>query len=254
MGFLGRVSGWEQQKDAHNAVLANHLARTAGPDLRREIVKRIILIQQQVRGGGAGDPHTILAELNGQTRIVQMNFIALACNSLGIPPALSRLGFEAVENPYRAENESSLARIDVAMRDLSRRSGERLNWPGNQVRIDFYTWGGFQPPFQRPDLNAGQDVAAAVDLAFQHLLLERVPLAAVREVAGELSPLLGTKTPQALALAVALFLFEQDDLKGDLQEAQMFARLKMLEWLEEGRIEPGEGRYFANQLYELYKV
>ncbi|HET6407408.1 MAG TPA: hypothetical protein VFG14_05970 [Chthoniobacteraceae bacterium] len=254
MGFLGRVTGWEQQKDAHNAVLANHLARTAGPDLRREIVKRLILLQQQVRGRGAGDPHAILTELNAQTRIVQMNFIALACNSLGIPPALSRLGFEAVENPYRSENESSLARIDVAMRDLSRRSGERLNWPGNQVRIDFYKWGGLQLPSQQPGQSDGSDVAAAVDLAFRHLLLERVPQAAISEVAGELSKLLGSKAPHALALAAALFFFEQQDLKGDLQQVQMFARLKMLEWLEEGRIEPGEGQYFANQLYELYKL
>lgn len=145
VGLFGRLTGWDQQKEAHNAVLANHLAETASTELRREIVKRLVLIQQQVRAGGAGDPHAIVADLNKQSRIVQMNFIALACNSLGIPPGLRGLSFANVTNPYGSDNESCLSRIGVAITDLSRRTGQRMNWPGNDTKVDFLSWGGYRP-------------------------------------------------------------------------------------------------------------
>ena len=140
MGLLGRLTGWDQQKDAINAVLANHLAETASPELRRKIVDRIVTIQIQVRRERASDARAIVADLSNRSRIVQMNFIALACNNIGIPPSLNGLYFENVENPYRSDNESSLNRIGVALDDLSRRSGRQLHWPGNHVRIDFLSW------------------------------------------------------------------------------------------------------------------
>src|ERR1700687_5216686 len=119
MGLFGSLIGWDQQKDAHNAVLANHLAEAASPELKKEIANRLVIIQQQVTGGGSGDPQVILSELSKRSRIIQMNFIALACNSLVIPPRLRGLSFAAVENPYRSENDSSLNRIGVALDDLS---------------------------------------------------------------------------------------------------------------------------------------
>jgi hypothetical protein len=255
MGFLGRITGWDQQKDAHNAVLASHFTETASAELRREIVKRIVLIQQQMRAAGAGDPHAIVADLSNRSRIVQMNFIALACNSMGIPPGLNGLQFQGVKNPYRAENESSLNRIGVALDDLSRRSGRQLNWPGNHVRVDFLTWGGFQA-------NASVDTAGstnridpgrAADLAFQHLLAAKVQWDALLVVATELSKAIGAKTDHELAMATALFFFEQQDLKPSLNSAQMMARLTMLQWLQDGKIEPALAEHFENQLYQLYQ-
>lgn len=255
MGFLGRITGWDQQKDAHNAVLASHLAETASPDLRREIVKRLVLIQQQMRAAGAGDPHAIVADLSNRTRIVQMNFIALACNGMGIPPGLNGLHFQSVENPYRAENESSLNRIGVALDDLSRRSGRQLNWPGNHVRVDFLTWGGFGASASAGTACAASrvDPERAADLAFQHLLAAKVRRDALVVIATELSKAIGAKTDHELALATALFFFEQQDLKPSLNSAQMMARLTMADWLQNGKIEPGEAAHFENQLYRLYK-
>lgn len=253
MGFLGRITGWDQQKDAHNAVLASHLSETASPDLRREIVKRLVLIQQQMRAAGAGDPHAIVADLSNRSRIVQMNFIALACNSMGIAPGLSGLHFQSVENPYRAENESSLNRIGVALDDLTRRSGRQLNWPGNHVRVDFLAWGGVRPSAGTAGAASRIDPERAADLAFQHLLAAKVRRDALAVVATELSKALGAKTNHELALATALFFFEQQDLKPSLNSAQMIARLTMAEWLQDGNIEPAEGAHFENQLYRLYK-
>jgi hypothetical protein len=252
MGFLGRITGWDQQKDAHNAVLASHLAETASPELRREIVKRLVLIQQQVRGGGA-DPHAIVADLSQQSRIVQMNFIALACNSMGIPPGPSGLHFQSVENPYRSENESSLNRIGVALDDLSRRSGRQLSWPGNHVRVDFLTWGGFRASAGTDGAASRIDPERAADLAFQYLLAAKVRRDALVVIATELSKAIAAKTDHELALATALFFFEQQDLKPSLNSAQMMARLTMAEWLQDGNIEPAEAAHFESQLYRLYK-
>jgi hypothetical protein len=140
MGLLGRLTGWDQQKDAQNAVLASYLAETASPELKKEIANRLVIIQQQVKVGSSVSPQAILEELSGRPRIVQMNFIALACNSLGIPPGLRSLSFMDVQNPYHADDESSLDRIGVALADLSRRSALRLTWPGNDVRINFLSW------------------------------------------------------------------------------------------------------------------
>lgn len=255
MGFLGRITGWDQQKDAHNAVLASHLADAASVDLRREIVKRLVLIQQQMRAAGAGDPHAIVADLSNRTRIVQMNFIALACNSMGISPGLSGLHFQSVENPYRAENESSLNRIGVALGDLSRRSGQRLNWPGNHVRVDFLAWGGFRvnASASTGDATGRIDPERAADLAFQPLLAAMVSRDALVVVATELSKAIGAKNDHELASATALFFFEQQDLKPRLNEAQTMARLAMLQWLQNGAVGPAEAEYFENQLYRLYE-
>lgn len=255
MGLLGRITGWDQQKDAHNAVLASYLADTASPDLRREIVKRLVLIQQQVRAAGAGDPLAIVADLSNRPRIVQMNFIALACNSMGMPSGLNGLHFQAVENPYRSDNDSSLNRIGVALDDLSRRSGRQFSWPGNHVRIDFLKWGGFRPMSSASATSdaGGIDPERAADLAFQHLLASKVRLDALTVVATELAKSIEAKTDHELALATALFFFEQQGLKAGLNSAQMMARLTMLEWLQDGAVGPGEAEHFENQLYRLYK-
>lgn len=255
MGILGRITGWGQQKDAHNAVLASYLAETASPELRLEIVKRLILIQQRVRAAGAGDSHLMVADLSNRSRIVQMNFIALACNSMGIPSGLNGLHFESVENPYRSDNDNSLSRIGVALDDLSRRSGRQLHWPGNHVKIDFLEWAGLQPTVASSSAGTTRrvDPERAANLAFEHLVASKIRPDGLVLIARELSKAINVKTDQELALATALFFFEQQDLKPSLNDAQMMARLTMLQWLQDGTVGPAEAEHFENQLYRLYK-
>lgn len=259
MGFFGRVTGWDRQKDAHNAVLASHLAETASQELRREIVKRLVIIQQQVRGGSAGDPHRIVAELSEQPRIVQMNFIAMACNSMGLPSGLPGLFFAEVTNPYRANNDSSRARIGVALDDLMRRSGSSLQWPGDHERIDFLTWGGFQASREASQpstssANVALNPEYAAHLAFRNLLAELIDFEMVLRVARDLEEVGNNAgSDKELALATALFFFEHSELTEVLEPAQMQARLAMLQWLQNGEVRPGPAAYFEDQLYELYK-
>ncbi len=256
MGFLGRVTGWDQQRAAHNAVLANQLAETASPELRRKIVTQLVIIQQQVRAV-AGDPHAIVADLSQRPRIVQMNFIALACNSIGVPPGLHGLTFAAVDNPYHADDESSVSRIGVALDDLSRRSGRRLTWPGNDARIDFLSWAGYPrfaeaslPKTEAADTHLNPEYAA--HLAYRTLLAEMIDFDAILGLAKELAGVIGARSDKELALATALFFFEEE--YEVLEPFQMMARLTMLGWMQEGNVQPTAGRYFEEQLYAIYKL
>ena len=258
MGLLGRLTGWDQQKEAHNAVAASHLAQSASPELRREIVNRLVLIQQRVRGSATGATRAILLDLSLQPRIVQTNFIALACNSLGIPPALRGQTFAEVVNPYGANNESALSRIEVALVDLSRRSGERLAWPGNNVRIDFLSWAespteSNSAPFRKPDPLAVADPDRAATLAFDRLLSGIIDLEMVRTVAADLVNAIRPQTNEELALATALFFYQEKQLRSHLQGGQMLARLSMVEWLDAGTIPPSAGKLFEDELYRIYR-
>ena len=140
MGLLGRLTGWDQQKDAHNAVVGSHLADTAHADAKRRIAERIVEIQRQVKGRYAGSLDDILRDLDSQPRSVQMNFVALACNSLGIQPNVHGLYFNEVQNPYLAKGEATTERIDFVVRYVNARYPVQVGWPGNDRRVSFSAW------------------------------------------------------------------------------------------------------------------
>ncbi len=56
-----------------------------------------------------------------------------------------------------------------------------------------------------------------------------------------------------LALSVALNFFKQPEKIPQLFEAQLLARMKMLEWLENGLVAPMLVQSFENVAYKLYK-
>jgi len=100
MGLLGRMVGWDQQKEAHNAILANHFVENANMELRKKVVQQLVIIQHNVTSRRVEKANLIIGELSQQSRIIQMNFVALACNGIGVAPALNGLQFESVQNPY----------------------------------------------------------------------------------------------------------------------------------------------------------
>ena len=149
MGVLGRLIGWDQQQEAHNAVLANDLVEQASPQTMHRFVDALVKIQHNAGFYQNQPAEKILAILSDLSRIQQMNFIAIACIEAGIPSTVRGVEFAHVRNPYKADNASSLGRIGVAQKDLSRRAGRLLGWPGNNVKVDFLSWA--QPTV---DLNA----------------------------------------------------------------------------------------------------
>lgn len=56
-----------------------------------------------------------------------------------------------------------------------------------------------------------------------------------------------------LALSIALYFFKKPEYVPQLFEAQLFARMKMLEWLQKGLVAPLLVQSFESVLYELYK-
>jgi hypothetical protein len=142
----------------------------------------------------------------------------------------------------------------VALTDLSRRSGQPLSWPGNGVKIDFLSWRGSNPlASSHGGAEFQSNVQNAADLAYRDLLAEVIDQDILKAIASDLSQSVGAKTDHELALATALFVFEQEDLIPQLHSVQMMARVSMVQWLQDGLVGPTAGRYFEDQLYKLYK-
>jgi hypothetical protein len=134
MGLLGRLTGWDQYNEAFNAVMASHLIDTADADLRQKIAKQIVdLLLMKMTGTTEG----LLADLSREPRIVQMQFVALACNSLGIAPNIPNMCFSKVLSPYRAEGSATEDDFASVVRFLQKVRGVRINWPGDSVKVDF---------------------------------------------------------------------------------------------------------------------
>ncbi|HET7575369.1 MAG TPA: hypothetical protein VFK19_02245 [Sphingomicrobium sp.] len=140
MGLLGRLTGWDAQKEAHNAVVASHFVDHADTDTKRRLIECIIKIQHEVKGRYAGSKDEILADLNRQPRSVQMNLVALACNNLGVQPNVRGFQFNDVSNPYRAKDGDIDERIEFAVRWLNERFPAKVSWPGNSCRVNFTDW------------------------------------------------------------------------------------------------------------------
>lgn len=56
-----------------------------------------------------------------------------------------------------------------------------------------------------------------------------------------------------LALSIALNFFQKQEHVPQLFDAQILARMKILEWLQEGLVAPLIAQSFENVLYKLYK-
>ena len=133
MGLFGTLTGWDQQGEAVNVVLASQLIETASPELRQKIAKRIAeLILEKIRG----TPEEVLEKLSHRSRVVQMQFVALACNNLGISPNVPRVEcFHTVVNPNLAEGRCE-DRIASAVSTVEK-YGAHFKWPGDNVKVDF---------------------------------------------------------------------------------------------------------------------
>jgi hypothetical protein len=81
MGFFGSLIGWDQTMGATNAVLAHHLLLQANSSQLRAIASEVGRIVLSVRP--SQQVEALLVELNKSDRVVQMNFVALACDNLG---------------------------------------------------------------------------------------------------------------------------------------------------------------------------
>ncbi|PQJ96877.1 hypothetical protein CXB77_05535 (plasmid) [Chromatium okenii] len=91
----------DQLNGAHNAVMANYLLEQSTSATRITITKRLLVLSTSDRGDEMQLPPEEIAEsLNSSLRTVQMNFVALACDNLGIAPPVPNTFWIHMNNPY----------------------------------------------------------------------------------------------------------------------------------------------------------
>lgn len=134
MGFFGSLIGWDQSMGAMNAVLGSYLIEKSDRAERKKIAQEIINILSSVRRRQS--PEVLLEELSRESRVVQMNFIALACDNLGINPPVPNNVWTRVKNPYQIGQSVDADRISLAIEAIEKQDGIRVTWPGN-ASIDF---------------------------------------------------------------------------------------------------------------------
>ena len=123
----------------------------------------------------------------------------------------------------------------------------RKKKPSNAVDEFIFATYGNPPPSKRANLER------ATSLAFEELLIGNVEQQSVRVVAEEIYAGPIPFSTHDLALSVAINFFKRPDFMPHLREAQILARIKMLEWLEDKLVVPVIVKNFEEVLHTLYK-
>ena len=140
MGFFGSLFGWDQSMGAVNAVLGSRFADIATAQEKRQVAVEIVKIIQSVRTNQL--PTIALQRLGEEMRIVQTNFIALACDNLGIACPVPGNVWTRLTNPYSVGSQIDETRIAIAVAAILKQDGVNVAWPGNSCKINFLAWVG----------------------------------------------------------------------------------------------------------------
>lgn len=93
----------------------------------------------------------------------------------------------------------------------------------------------------------------AAQIAYEELLMGVIGKEEVAKLAIELNAGPIPYSTHDLALSVALNFFKQPDLVPRLGVAQMFARMTVVDWLQQGKVASPLVQSFEGVLYKLYK-
>jgi hypothetical protein len=106
---------------------------------------------------------------------------------------------------------------------------------------------GDHPPTKSADLER------AVTIAHEDILCELVPLREVRIVASGLFAGPIPYSTHDLAVAAALSFFKKPEHLNSLREVQLGARLRVLNWMKDGKVARGVTKIFEDALYTTFK-
>ena len=106
---------------------------------------------------------------------------------------------------------------------------------------------GNPPPPKRANLHE------AIKLADEELLCGLVDFKTITTKAENLNAGPIPYSTHDLAVSVALAFFTDPNNFGILNEAQMLARLAVMEWIQEGKVAPLLVKSFEETLYKLYR-
>lgn len=119
--------------------------------------------------------------------------------------------------------------------------------PANVLEELIFMIYGNPPPLKRANLEV------AAQIAYEELLMEVVGKVEIRTLTTELNAGPIPYSTHDLALSVALNYFKRSDLSTLLGEAQLFARMKMVDWSKQGLVAPILMQNFEEFLYQQYK-
>ena len=126
MGDAGNLGGFWMR--------TSYLIEKADDSTKKKIAREVVNIILSVRRYPID---LLLQDISEKSRVVQMNFIALACDNLHIEPPVRNNVWSRVENPYRVGNDVDENRIAAAVCAIEKQDGVRITWPGNDVCVDF---------------------------------------------------------------------------------------------------------------------
>lgn len=106
---------------------------------------------------------------------------------------------------------------------------------------------GPNPPAKSADLER------SITIAHEDLLFERVPLFKVKQKAAELIEGPIPYSTHDLAVSTALGFFKSSEYVPALQECQIPARLRVVNWAKDGKVVKPLAQSFEEVLYKLYK-
>jgi hypothetical protein len=134
MGLLGALFGWDQSKEAANAILAQHYLDNATADERSRVAQ--LVVKRLEDGLGRADEGLIRA-LNQKSRACQLNFIATALVTSGTAPKLAGATWHLVTNPALSDGRVDDDQVKTAAKWFLNQHNCHIAWPGNTARLDF---------------------------------------------------------------------------------------------------------------------
>lgn len=93
------------------------------------------------------------------------------------------------------------------------------------------------------------DIQLACQIAYRNLLCECIAEDSIRKKADELFAGPIPYSTNDLALSVAMAFFRSDEHSHLLEEAQLVARMQLIDWVEEGTVAKPLAMVFENTLY-----
>lgn len=97
------------------------------------------------------------------------------------------------------------------------------------------------------------DCERAITISHEDILSEMVPLSDVRNVASGLFAGPMPYSTHDLAVATALSFYKKPEYFDALQTVQLGARLRVLNWMKDGKVAPGVTKIFEDTLYAAFK-
>lgn len=136
MGFFSSLTGWDKSMAALNAVMGSYVMENSVHSTKVMITDEIARIISSAQYGKLSK-ESILSGLNQESRVIQMNFVALACDNLHIEPPFKNSYWERLKNPYTASSQVNEASIEGAIKAFRTEGNAGITWPGTSASFDF---------------------------------------------------------------------------------------------------------------------